>query len=86
MARVWIPSLMRDLTGGRDVIAVEGKTVGALIDALERRYPGVRSRLCREGKLDPGLSAHVDGRTARGLHEPVTEESEVQFLPAIAGG
>jgi molybdopterin synthase sulfur carrier subunit len=77
---------MRDLTRGRDVIAVEGKTVGALIDALERRYPGVKDRLCRENKLDPGLSAHVNGRLALGLHESVTEDSEVQFLPAIAGG
>jgi len=77
---------MRDLTEGRDVIAVEGKTVGALIDALEGRHPGVRDRLCRDGKLDPAVSAHVDGRVARGLHEPVKEDSEIQFLPAIAGG
>jgi len=87
MATVWIPSLMRDLTGGRDVIEVEGETAGALIEALERRYPGVKGRLCTEGRLDPTIAINVDGRIAtRGLREPVEEGSEVQFLPAIGGG
>ena len=45
MATVWIPSLMRDLTAGHAEVAVEGRTLGAVIDALEQTYPGVKERL-----------------------------------------
>jgi molybdopterin converting factor small subunit len=87
MATVWIPSLMRDLTAGQAQVAIEGRTVGAVIDALERTYPGVKTRLLQDGRLDPALRAIVDGRVSLlGLGEPVEKESEVQFIPTIAGG
>lgn len=64
----------------------EGETAGALIEALERRCPGVKGRLCREGRLDPTIAIHVDGRIAtRGLREPMEEGSEVQFVSAVGG-
>ena len=37
MAEVWIPSLLRDLTGGREKVAVAGTTVRQLIDGLEHQ-------------------------------------------------
>jgi molybdopterin synthase sulfur carrier subunit len=87
MATVWIPSLMRDLTAGQAKVVVEGRTLGAVIDALERAYPGVKERLLRGGKLDPALHALVDGRVALlGLGEPVAQDGEVRIIPAIAGG
>jgi molybdopterin synthase sulfur carrier subunit len=87
MALVWIPPLLRDLTGGKETAAVSGANVGQLIEALEQQFPGVRERLCRDGALRPGLAVIVDGQLARlGLLEPAGPESEVHFLPAIAGG
>jgi molybdopterin synthase sulfur carrier subunit len=87
MPTVWIPSLMRDLTGGKERTSVPGRTVGQVIDALDLAYPGIKDRLCRGDRLDPAVAAFVDGRVARlGLSEPVEEESEVRFLPAMAGG
>ncbi len=87
MAAVHIPSLMRDLTGGREVVEAAGRTVGEAIDGLERAFPGVRARLCEGGRLKPGLAVLVDGRTGRlGLQEPVGEQSEIHFVPAISGG
>ena len=87
MATVWIPSLMRDLTAGQAEIVVEGRTLGAIIDALERAHPGIKARLLQGEKLDPILRAWVDGRASlRELDEPVQENSEIQFIPAIAGG
>ena len=64
MATIWIPSLMRDLTAGRERVDVPGRTVGEAIEALEAAYPGVEGRLCRGGELAPALSVWVDGRLA----------------------
>ncbi len=87
MAVVAIPSLMRDLTGGRAEVRVPGATVGEVIDALEAAYPGARARLCEGGALSPLLVVAVDGRRSRlGLAEPVGEESAIRFLPAVSGG
>jgi len=87
MAVVWIPVLLRDLTGGVETVEVPGRTVGEVVAALDERYPGVRARLCQGATLRPGLAAAVDSQVARlGLAQPVGTASEVHFLPAIAGG
>jgi molybdopterin synthase sulfur carrier subunit len=87
MALVWIPPLARELTGGRETAAVPGANVGQVIAALEREFPGVRDRLCPGGVLRSGLAVVVDGQVVRfGLLEAVGPDSEVHFLPAIAGG
>jgi len=78
---------MRDLTGGHESVEVPGQTVGQVIAALERAYPGLQARLCEGERLNPAIVAHVDGKVARlGLSEAVEEHSEIHFLPTIAGG
>ena len=87
MAVVRVPSLMRDLTGGREQVNAPGKTVGEVITALDKAFPGVENRLCVGERLDPALAVFVDGEIARlGLLAPVGDQSEIHFLPAIAGG
>ena len=79
--------MMRDLTAGQDRVRVPGATIAEVIDALETAYPGVKERLLVRGRLAPGLMVTVDGKRAlRGLQEQVGEESEVRFLPVMAGG
>jgi len=87
MATVWVPSLLRDLTAGRETLVVPGRTVGQVIDTLDERHPGFRDRVCEGGQLRPEIAVHVDGRLAPlGLRARVGEDSEVQFLPAVGGG
>ncbi len=87
MAVAWVPAPLRDLTGGRDTVTVPGATVREVIDALDRLHPGVRERLCAGGELRPGIAVVVGTEVARlGLSQPVGPDSEVHFLPAIAGG
>lgn len=87
MANVWMPSLLRDLTGGRETVIVPGGRVSEVVEELERLYPGVRARLCQGDGLRPGIVVVVDTEVARlGWHQPVGPESEVHFLPAIGGG
>lgn len=87
MATVWIPPLLRDLTGGQEIVSVAGSTVRQLLDGLEQQFPGIKGRLCTEDSLRPGVAVVVDGIASPiGLLQSVRPDSEVHFLPAIAGG
>ncbi len=87
MARVWIPSLLRDLTGGISEMTVPGQTIREVIDSLEARFPGLRERLCEQEHIRPNIAVVVDGiRSNQGLRERLDEDSEVHFVPAISGG
>jgi molybdopterin converting factor small subunit len=87
MPVVWIPSLMRNLTGGKETVTVSGNTIGQVIEELERQFPGIKSRLCDSGGLRRGIAVAVDTQVGRlGLAESVSEHSEVHFLPAVSGG
>ncbi len=87
MATVRIPSLLRNLTGGRPEVEASGRTLRQVVDSLDASYPGFKSRILEDGALRPELSFAVDGETAElGLLQPVHETSEVLILPAMAGG
>ena len=88
MATVWIPSLMRPLTGGRDKVEAEGTNLRQVIDSLETQFPGMKERLVFDAtRLRPEIAAAIDGNTEHlGLLEPVGPETEIHFVPAIAGG
>jgi sulfur-carrier protein len=87
MATVWIPSLLRDLTGGRETVSAAGVNVRQVIEALEKEFPGIKARLCDGDQLRSGISVAIDVQVGRlGMAEPVGETSEVHFLPAIGGG
>lgn len=87
MARVYIPALMRTLTGGAEQVTVSGRTLRQVIDSLEDLYPGLKARVLVDGRLSPSLSVAVDGEVTRlGLLQAVGDDSEVHFLPAMSGG
>ena len=87
MPRVFIPPLLRSLTGGAEDVEIDAANVRQLIEGLELRFPGIRERLCEGDDLKPGLTVAVDGRvSSMGLLGKVREQSEVHFLPAIGGG
>ena len=87
MATVFIPSLMRNLTDGKENVEVSGPTVRAIINNLDAEYPGIKERLVDKYRIKPNISVAVDGEvTPLGLLEKVGEDSEVHFLTAIGGG
>ena len=88
MATVFIPSLLEGLTGGARTVKVSGRNLRQVINALDERYPGMKERLLDEdGALIPEIMAAIDGETNHlGLLQPVTEATEIQFVPAIGGG
>lgn len=87
MATVFIPALLRKLTGGVDRTQATGATLREIIDDLERQFPGFRERVVEKGDLAGSVAVSIDGEVITGgLSESVSANSEVHFVPAIAGG
>ncbi len=87
MATVFIPPLLRDLTGGQTRVSVPGNSVREIIAELETRFPGIEGRLCEDRLMRPGMAVVVDSEVSTvGLRHKLSEASEVHFLPAISGG
>jgi len=87
MATVTIPLLFKDLTGGTRETEVHAATVGEIVDALDRRFPGLAAQLVEDGRVVVNLAIVVDGRIAAdGLDTPVKPDSRVNVLPAFGGG
>jgi molybdopterin converting factor small subunit len=64
--------------------------MAAVVDDLERQFPGIRERICDEqGKVRRFVNLYVNGDDIRFLTElatPVKDGDEVSIVPAIAGG
>ena len=88
--KVQIPAPLRSLTAGAAEVEVDATNVQGVIDALEGKYKGVKSRLCDEdGRLRSYVRVFVNGEDARGLGDakaPLKSGDSVSIVPAIAGG
>jgi cysteine synthase B len=82
VTKVRIPPTLRAATGGEREVPASGETVGAILDDLTARFPGL------EGQLQ-FANVYVDGediRTLDDLETPVREGATIILLPAMAGG
>ena len=88
--KVQIPAPLRSLTAGTAEVEVDAANVQGVIDALEGKYKGIKSRLCDEdGRLRSYVRVFVNGEDARGLGDakaPLKSGDSVSIVPAIAGG
>ena len=89
MARVRIPTQLRQLTDGRSEVDASGPTIGALLDNLEATYPGLQERLLQDGRLRRFVNVYVEDEDVRfldGLDTTVPDGVVVSIIPAVAGG
>ena len=87
---VRIPAPLRPLTGGKDEVDADGGTVGAIIEDLEKRHPGIKDRLLDDkGALRRYVNLfrnEEDVRAAGGLLAALKDGDRLAIVPAIAGG
>ena len=87
---VRIPTPLQRLTNGQDEVACDGTNIGELLADLEKRYPGIKERICDEqGKLRRFVNVFVneeDIRFLKGDQTSVKDGDDVSIIPAIAGG
>ena len=88
--RVRVPTPLRKFTNGADEVAAQGSNIKALVDDLEKTYPGIKERICDEtGKVRRFVNVYVNGddiRFLQNLETAVKEGDNISIVPAIAGG
>ena len=84
--RVMMPSALRSYTGAGEVEA-EGETLAALLDDLDRRYPGIRFRMIDEqNHMRRHMRFFVDGEQVFELNRRLAQHESVQIVQALSGG
>lgn len=84
---VHVGSVLFGYTGGRGDVEAEGATVEAVLDDLERRYPGLRFRVIDEqGRLRPHMRIWVGSEPVTSLARRVGPHDELHVLGALSGG
>ena len=87
---VRIPTPLRSVTKGAAEVQAAGDTVSAVIEDLERQFPGLRDRLVDEGgELRRFINIYVneeDIRFLEGAKTMLKPGDSVSIVPAIAGG
>lgn len=90
MVRVRVPTPLRKFTQGADEVSAQGSTVRALMEDLERQFPGIKERICDEtGKVRRFVNVYVNGddiRFLQNLETTIGEGDNISIVPAIAGG
>ena len=87
---VRIPTPLRKLTDDNDEVSAEGTNITELIEDLEKKYSGIKARLCDdEGNIRRFINIYKndeDIRFLQGKNTPVSDSDEISIVPAIAGG
>lgn len=90
MAKILIPTPLRQFTGGADTVEATGATVGELLGALIAAHPDLKKNLYNdEGKLRSFVNVYVNDEDIRYLAKDKTEVATgdtVSIIPSIAGG
>jgi len=85
-----IPTPLRKLTNGQEVVQAQGANVGELLASLDAQFPGVRERICDEtGRVRRFVNVYLNDEDIRFLDEQGTSVKagdEISIVPAIAGG
>jgi len=84
--RVMMPSALRSYTGAGEVEA-EGETLAALLDDLDRRYPGIRFRVVDEqDRIRRHIRFFINGEQSFDLGLKLGADDEVYIVQALSGG
>lgn len=90
MAKILIPTALRQFTEQSDVVEVTGATVGDALNQLTTRYPNIKKNLFNDqGKLRSFVNVYVNDEDIRYLDKSETRlegNETISIVPSIAGG
>ena len=90
MAKILIPTPLRQFVGKMDSVEVTGATVGEALNSLTAQHPELRKHLYNdEGKLRSFVNVYVSDEDIRYLNKdatPIKDTDTISIVPSIAGG
>lgn len=91
MAKIMIPTPLRQFVGGADTLEVGGDTVGAVLGTLTQElHPALRNNIYTpDGKLRSFVNVYVNDEDIRYMEKdatPVKDTDVISIVPSIAGG
>ncbi len=90
MAKILIPTPLRQFTGGADMVDAPGASVGEALSSLIASHPDLKKNLYNdEGKLRSFVNIYVNDEDIRYLSREATTLADgdtVSIVPSIAGG
>jgi adenylyltransferase/sulfurtransferase len=90
MAKILIPTPLRQYAGKQDAVQLAGQTVGEVLQSLTSQYCDLRRHLYNdEGKLRSFVNVYVNDEDIRYLSKeatPLKDGDTVSIVPSIAGG
>ena len=90
MAKILIPTPLRQFAAGLDAVEVDAGTVGEALGQLVAEHPQIKRNLFNEqGRLRSFVNVYVDDEDIRYLDRDQTAlraESTISIVPSIAGG
>jgi molybdopterin synthase sulfur carrier subunit len=87
--KVRIPTPLQKLTQGKEEVDGSAGTVIALVNELDKNYPGMAERVSENNKIRRFVNIYVNDEDIRFLNAEETlvkDGDEVSIVPAIAGG
>ena len=78
----------RRYTDGKEIIEVEGTTVGECLKDLVKKYPPLDKEIFKKGRLNSLIEIYIDGASAypNEMAKPVKEGDEIDLVYMISGG
>src|SRR3954453_9422600 len=90
MAKVLIPTPLRQFTGKQDAVSASGATVGEVLAALTAQFPDLRKQIFTdEGKVRSFVNVYLNDEDIRYLSKdatPAKDGDTISLVPSIAGG
>ena len=90
MAKVLIPTPLRQFADKKDSVELNGATVGEVLTALTTEFPTLRKQLFTdEGKLRSFVNVYLNDEDIRYIQKdasPVAPGDTLSIVPSIAGG
>ncbi len=90
MAKLMIPTPLRQYADGQDTVEVEASTVGEALEKLTTQHADLRRHLFSdEGKLRSFVNVYMNDEDIRYLDRDKTAVAEgdtISIVPSIAGG
>jgi molybdopterin converting factor small subunit len=90
MAKVLIPTPLRQFTEKSDSVELAGSTVAEVMAALTQKFPDLRKQLFNdEGKMRSFVNVYLNDEDIRYLQKDATAvaaSDTLSIVPSIAGG